>query len=84
MHDYLDNFPMQDLLYGLNYLSQASIKPQQLPLTLKVRVFHGEQDRISPIEDALKIKPLLPGMDFFSLKQAGHIVFLNPEFKKFF
>lgn len=84
MQDYLDKIPERELLYGLSYLSQANIKPRQLSLIPKVRIFHGEQDKISPLEDVFKIKSLLPGMDFIILKQAGHIVFLNPEFKKNF
>jgi len=84
MQDYLDNFPEQDLLYGLSYLLQARIVPQKLSLIPKVRMFHGEQDKIAPIEDAFKITEQFLGVDFVSLKQAGHIVFLNPEFKKNF
>ncbi len=84
MQDYLDNFPEQNLLCGLGYLRQASIKLQQLSLNFRVKIFHGEQDKIAPIGDIFKLKPLLPKLDFVNLRQAGHMVFLNPEFRNNF
>jgi pimeloyl-ACP methyl ester carboxylesterase len=84
MRDYLDNFTTEELIYGLEYLSQVSISPSKLSLIPRVRIFHGEQDKISSIEDTINIKSLLPGINLVSLKGAGHLPFFNPEFRRYF
>ena len=84
MRDYLNNFTSDELIYGLEYLAQVSISPGKLSLLPRVRIFHGEQDKISPREDMINIKSLFPEIDLVILKGAGHLPFFNPEFRRYF
>jgi pimeloyl-ACP methyl ester carboxylesterase len=84
MRDYLDNLSTQELLDGLNYLSRARISYRELSLVPKISIFHGEQDKISPIEEVFSMKSSFPEINFVGLKGAGHIPFFGPEFGKYF
>lgn len=81
---YLDDFRVEELLEGLKYLSQASISLDNLSSINKVMIFHGEQDKISPIEEINEIRSKLSEVKFINIKGAGHIPFFSPEFKGYF
>lgn len=80
LRGYIYGFKLKELLGGLDYLSQTCIKPESLLLMKDVTIIHGEEDRIAPINEALEIKIQLAQADFICLKNAGHFLFLNPEF----
>lgn len=79
MKRYLAEMKIDSLLEGLDYLLGARITPRNLE-KLDVTFIHGENDKIAPIEEALKIKKNLPQARFISLENAGHMPFFNPRF----
>jgi pimeloyl-ACP methyl ester carboxylesterase len=78
---YLDNMSAEQLIDGLDYLSRARIKTEDLSGIKKIRIFHGTEDRIAPFQEAMEIKSCLPAAEFIRIEGAGHILFLNPDFK---
>jgi len=81
---YIRQFQPEDLLSGLDYLMHAKINPEALNSLRKIRIFHGEEDKIIPFKEALKIKSSLPNAEFVCLPQTGHAPFLNRNFKEIF
>ncbi len=81
--DYVNNIQLEDLLSGLDYLSGATLKPQDA-LRLKVRIFHGKKDLIMPFSDAEKMSCEFNRVDFTALAGIGHACFLNYSFKEKF
>lgn len=79
--DYLDKMELEGLIKGLDYLSAAQINPESLAGIEKLRIFHGGEDRIAPLEEARDIKSYLPQAKFICIPGAGHISFLNLQFK---
>ena len=69
----------ETLFEGLDYLSDARIKPGGLERK-NVTFIHGREDRIAPMREALKLKEGLPQAEFISLDGTGHIPFFNPSF----
>lgn len=78
---YLDTIRVEDLMPGLDYLSKAKIKTESLKLIKKIRIFHGLEDKIAPVNRAREMKRLLPGLGFIFIPGSGHAVFLNSAFK---
>jgi len=84
LRDYVDTMELEDLIAGLDYLAVARLKPGDASGIDKVRIFHGEKDRIMPFSDAATIKSEFRQADFTALSGTGHICFLNPLFKEKF
>lgn len=84
LKEYLDKMDLDDLLSGLDYLSRAVIKPKALTRIKKARVFHGEDDRIAPLEEIDWVNSGLHQVDFIRLAGVGHVSFMNKEFKNAF
>lgn len=82
--DYCSQMQLNDLIAGLDYLSECKIKTESLSRFKKLKIFHGEDDAITPINEMREIKNDLPLADFFSMPKAGHILFLAKDFKKMF
>jgi len=82
LEEYISGMSVEYLLSGLKYLSKARICASQLRGVKNIKIFHGEKDKIAPIQEALEVKSYLPNAEFISLNMAGHIVFLNKAFKK--
>lgn len=81
--DYLDQANSDYLLKGLNYLKEACIEPENLRKIRKVKIVHGEFDRIAPLQQAKEIKNQLSEADFVLVKNAGHIPFLGDNFNQY-
>lgn len=81
LKDYIDKMELGNLLKGLDYLSAAQINPESLTKIEKIKIFHGEEDRIAPLDEAREIKSYLPQAKFICIPAAGHISFLNLQFK---
>ena len=81
---YLDTMRLEELIDGLNYLARAVINPLSLAKVKRLRILHGEDDKIVPFEEGVKVKSSLPGAEFIFFKESGHIPFLNHNFKKKF
>lgn len=73
LKDYTAKMELNDLLTGLDYLKTARIDFKPLADLRKIKIIHGEEDKIAPISEALKIKSQLPQADFVCLKNAGHL-----------
>lgn len=84
LKEYLNCMNVGQLIEGLDYLSRARINTEALSGIKKIRIFHGSEDRIAPFEEALEIKSCLPQAEFIRIEGSGHILFLNPVFKKRF
>lgn len=81
---YVNKMKLGDLLPGLDYLLRAKIDAESLRGIKKIRIFHGEQDKIASFNEAQQIKAKLPQAEFIRLAAAGHTPFLNRKFKKRF
>jgi pimeloyl-ACP methyl ester carboxylesterase len=81
---YIDELKLEDLLCGLDYLSGTQINPASLGQIRRIRIFHGDEDKIVPLEAARQIKVELPYSEFIPLPGIGHILFLNRDFKERF
>ncbi|MEK6732671.1 MAG: alpha/beta fold hydrolase [Candidatus Omnitrophota bacterium] len=81
---YLDQMNVEYLLCGLDYLSCARIKAEFLSGVKMIRIFHGAQDKIASLDEALEIKSCLSHAQFIVLDRLGHLLFLNPDFRKKF
>ena len=79
--NYLKVMKLEDLIYGLHYLSKGQICPESLASLKKIRIFHGLEDKIAPFKEIVDIKSCLPQAKFICMPQTGHIPFLNRDFK---
>lgn len=78
---YVDEFQIQYLLDGLDYLEGSEISPAtSYPVPL--RFIHGQNDTIAPIQEAIEIADPLPQSQFSCIEGAGHCVFLHPRFSE--
>ena len=84
LKEYTDNLNLNELIWGLDYLSSHAITSGSLSKIEQIRIFHGSEDLIAPISEALKIKSDLPQAKFVCLAGAGHFSFLNPAFRERF
>lgn len=81
--NYLKQIELDSLLSGLNYLQRARIGRDKLKKLKKIKIIHGEFDKIVPLEQAKKIKSKIPQADFRVIKDSGHIPFFNDNFKQY-
>jgi len=81
---YIDELKLEDLLRGLDYLSQTQINPEALTGIKRIRIFHGQDDIVAPFDAARQIKLELPQAEFICLPGIGHTPFLNRQFKEKF
>jgi pimeloyl-ACP methyl ester carboxylesterase len=80
LRNYIRQMNLKDLIYGLDYLSEAQISAEYLGAIKKIRIFHGEKDSITPLQEAREIKSHLSGAKFICLRGVGHIPFLGQNF----
>jgi len=84
MPDFIKEISTEELCWGLDYLTKQEINLKTLSAIPKIRIFHGRQDAIAPINEARQIAVGLPQVDFQEIKSSGHLTFLNPGFRKVF
>lgn len=84
LKEYLENLDQKELIDGLDYLGSHWLQPETLTRIGKIRIFHGSEDRIASLKEALEIKSELPQAKFISLPGLGHFAFLNPLFRQNF
>lgn len=82
LKDYCEGFDLNYLFNTLDYLQGAEIKPESLEGIEKIKIIHGECDRIAPIYEAIDIKNSLKQAEFISIENTGHIPFLKEDFNK--
>lgn len=84
LKSYLEDMKTEDLIRGLDYLSQASIDPERLKQVEKIKIFHGTEDTIAPLKEAEEVSSRLPQAEFIRITGAGHCPFLNRDFRDVF
>lgn len=76
--EYAETMAPKRLLETLSYLeSRNALSPE--PLKNYVSIFHGENDLIAPESEAREVASSLPESAFTSLKNAGHLFFLETK-----
>lgn len=80
LEDYLKNFTSRYLLETLEYLKTAQIKAELLNGISKIKIVHGEGDKIAPLKEAISLSKKFRKVELLLIKEAGHIPFLEEEF----
>ena len=80
---YCEKLDLECLLETLDYLGRAEIKPEELAGIGRIKIIHGEADKIAPINEAVSIKEDLAQAEFTSIKNSGHIPFLEEDIRKY-
>jgi pimeloyl-ACP methyl ester carboxylesterase len=81
---YLDKFNLTELIRGLDYLAGHGLNLETLRMVEDIRIFHGSNDMIAPVKEALEIKVDLPQAKFTLLADRGHLCFLGGDFRERF
>ena len=81
--NYCRKFDLDYLFTGLDCLKAQEISPEVLKGIRKIKIIHGEFDRIAPMKEALDIKNSLTQAKFIRLRRTGHIPFLETDFSKY-
>ena len=76
---YLEEMDLDYLLSTVDYLGGTEIKPETLKSIDKIKIIHGEEDRIAPVREAIEIKNNLPGAQLVALQNTGHNPFFNEK-----
>ncbi len=73
--EYIQSLPNQSFKYLYNMLDyDASRYCRKLRISGEVAVVVGDEDRVTPPEDAVRIHKLIPGSKLFIIRGAGHMV----------
>ncbi|MCL5674816.1 MAG: alpha/beta hydrolase [Candidatus Omnitrophica bacterium] len=81
--DYRRLFSLQELIKTLLYLGEREIKPENIRHVKKITLFHGEHDKIAPLNESLEIKNSLKNAEIKIIKNTGHFPF-SKENKSYF
>lgn len=81
LRQYIDNLKLNELSWGLDYLASHQIQAESLSGIKRIRIFHGLDDTIAPLDEALELKSKLMQAEFIYLKDLGHFPFLNQQFR---
>lgn len=76
LNNYLEEMELNNLINGLSYLSEAKIAPGLLSGFKKIKIVHGSEDKIVPLNEVIAIKSQLAAAKFICLPQTGHVPFL--------
>ena len=79
---YLEMFSKHALCQGLDWLSQARLRVEDLKAVDSLTVIHGRGDRIAPVQDVEQWVTALPRARFLLWEQGGHVPFLLNEFSQ--
>ncbi|MCK4916986.1 MAG: alpha/beta hydrolase [Candidatus Omnitrophica bacterium] len=83
LKSYCEDLVLSDLLEGLDYLKKEELNFKKLKGVKKIKIIHGEQDNIAPIEEARGISNQLSNSKFISIKGGGHMPFFEDDFSKY-
>jgi pimeloyl-ACP methyl ester carboxylesterase len=75
--DYCNKFSLDYLLQTLEYLGDLEIRPNMLKNIHRIKIIHGELDKIAPIQEAIEIKNGLRHAELLVIKDTGHAPFLK-------
>lgn len=82
LKEYMDKLSLDELNRGLDYLASHALHPDILSKVEDIRIFHGSDDMIAPVKEALEIKADLPRAKFTLLADRGHLCFLSRDFRE--
>lgn len=82
LKDYLEKMTTEQLINGLDQLSELEVKPRNLDKLKSVKLIHGRADAIAPINEAIDIVNRLREVKFIVFEQTGHLPFLRKDFKR--
>jgi len=82
LKDYLDKMSTEMLVEGLDWLGQVEIRPELLKGLKCIKIIHGKEDKVAPVEEAVWIANSLPQAELITFEEAGHLPFLQPGFEK--
>tara|TARA_Y100000031_G_C8136771_1_gene345634 strand:- start:93 stop:785 length:693 start_codon:yes stop_codon:yes gene_type:complete len=80
LEGYCEEFDIQYLLDTLDSLEDFQITNSMLKGIGKLKIVHGEKDKIAPIEEAIEIKNQVNKAKFIPIKDAGHMPFWGRNF----
>lgn len=83
LKDYLKKMDTVNLIEDLDRLAKNEINPEYLSKIKKIRIIHGQKDKITPVEEGIKIKEKLPFAKLNIFENSGHLPFLRKNFKEF-
>ena len=80
---YCQDFDLDYLLTTLDYLEKSQIFTQELSGIKRIKIIHGENDRIAPIDEAREVQKNINGSELIVVKDSGHIPFLEADLGKY-
>lgn len=80
---YCEQFDLEYLLKTLDYLEKAQINTQELLGIERIKIIHGESDEIAPIDEAREVQEAIAGAELITIKNSGHIPFLEADLGKY-
>ena len=76
---YCEQFDLEYLLRTLDYLEKSQINTQELTGIKRIKIIHGENDRIVPIAEAREVQEAITGAELIIVENSGHIPFLEAD-----
>ncbi|MFH1519408.1 MAG: alpha/beta hydrolase [Candidatus Omnitrophota bacterium] len=80
---YCEKFDLEYLLKTLDFLEKAQINTQELSGIERIKIIHGEKDRIAPIDEAREVQQAIPNAELITIKDSGHIPFLEADLGRY-
>ena len=80
---YCEEFDLEYLLRTLDYLEKAQINSQELAGIERIKIIHGESDRIAPIDEAREVQEAIANAELITIENSGHIPFLEADLGKY-
>jgi len=77
---YCEQFELEYLLEGLEYLGRAKIDTNSLQKINKITIIHGRKDKVAPIKEAININNELKNSKIIIFENQGHIPFFSKDF----
>ncbi len=81
---YTEEFTLDLLNEGLDYLSSARIDQRTFGGIKKVRFFHGEEDIVAPAREGERVSASVENSQWVCFPKTGHMPFLNASFHERF
>ncbi len=83
LKSYCERFDLEYLLKTLDYLEKSWINTQELSGIGRIKIIHGENDKIAPVDEAREVKEAIAGAELITIKDCGHIPFLEEDLGKY-
>lgn len=82
LKDYLEKMKTEELIKSLDALAGHRIQPGALDGVKCVKIVHGRDDAIAPVEQAIEVAGSIGQAKFIGFERTGHLPFLHPDFKR--